>query len=165
MSTIAPLQRASLDQPYTFLWTVTKLRVLAHHLLDRCREARLDPERSDAGRAVQRFLPGAVRSWAAGRSRPNDGSANRCCSPEIFAINWRKRGGNPRGTRMAEGEILTLRELADYLKLTERTLYGLTQHGRLPVFKVGNSWRFRLRDIDAWIESQKAEVRRDGGRR
>ena len=48
MSTIAPLQRASLDQPYTFLWTVTKLRVLAHHLLDRCREARLDPERSDA---------------------------------------------------------------------------------------------------------------------
>jgi excisionase family DNA binding protein len=66
---------------------------------------------------------------------------------------------------MAEGEILTLRELADYLKLTERTLYELTQHGRLPVFKVGNSWRFRLRDIDAWIESQKAEVRRDGGRR
>jgi excisionase family DNA binding protein len=66
---------------------------------------------------------------------------------------------------MAEDEILTLREVADYLKLTERTLYRLTQEGRLPGFKVGNSWRFRLRDIEAWIEAQKAEVRRDGGRR
>ena len=63
---------------------------------------------------------------------------------------------------MAEDEILTLREIADYLKLTERTLYRLTQEGKLPGFKVGNSWRFRLRDIDAWIEAQKAEVRRNG---
>jgi excisionase family DNA binding protein len=66
---------------------------------------------------------------------------------------------------MAEDEILTLREIADYLKLTERTLYRLTQDGTLPGFKVGNSWRFRVRDIEAWIEAQKADVRRAGGRR
>ncbi len=66
---------------------------------------------------------------------------------------------------MAEGEILTLKEVADYLKLTERTLYRLTQDGTLPGFKVGNSWRFRVRDIEAWIEAQKADVRRAGGRR
>lgn len=64
---------------------------------------------------------------------------------------------------MAEDQILTLREVADYLKLTERTLYRLSQEGRLPGFKVGNSWRFRLRDIEAWIEAQKAAVRREGG--
>ena len=66
---------------------------------------------------------------------------------------------------MAEDEILTLKEVADYLKLTERTLYRLTQDGTLPGFKVGNSWRFRVRDIEAWIEAQKADVRRAGGRR
>ena len=66
---------------------------------------------------------------------------------------------------MDEDEILTLKEVADYLKLTERTLYRLTQEGDVPGFKVGNSWRFRLRDIDAWIEERKAEVRRGGGRR
>jgi excisionase family DNA binding protein len=63
---------------------------------------------------------------------------------------------------MAEDKILTLKEVAEYLKLTDRTLYRLTQEGKLPGFKVGNSWRFRLRDIDAWIEDQKAEVRREG---
>jgi excisionase family DNA binding protein len=66
---------------------------------------------------------------------------------------------------MAEDEILTLKEVADYLKLTERTLYRLTQDGKLPGFKVGNSWRFRLRDIDAWIEDRKAAARREGGGR
>ena len=66
---------------------------------------------------------------------------------------------------MAEDEILTLKQVADYLKLTERTLYRLIQEGKLPGFKVGNSWRFRLRDIDAWLEAQKAEVRRDEERR
>lgn len=66
---------------------------------------------------------------------------------------------------MAEDKILTLKEVADYLKLTERTIYRLSQDGKLPGFKVGSSWRFRLRDIDEWIEDQKAEVRRTGGRR
>lgn len=66
---------------------------------------------------------------------------------------------------MAEDEILTLREVADCLKLTERMLYRLTQECRLPGFKVGNAWRFSLWDIEAWIEAQKVEVRRDGGRR
>lgn len=66
---------------------------------------------------------------------------------------------------MAKDEILTLTEVADPLKLTERTLYRLAQEEELPDFKVGSSWRLRLRDIDAWIEAQKAELRREGGRR
>ncbi len=67
---------------------------------------------------------------------------------------------------MVEDEILTLKEVAGYLKLTERTLYRLIQEGRLSDSKVGNSRHFRLRkDFDAWIEVQKAEVQREGGRR
>lgn len=52
-------------------------------------------------------------------------------------------------------EILTLKELAEYLKLTEKTAYRLAAEGKLPGFKVGGSWRFRLEDVDDWINSQK----------
>jgi len=51
-------------------------------------------------------------------------------------------------------EILTLKEVAAYLKVAERTLYRLAQDGKLPAFKVGGSWRFRRADIDQWIQRQ-----------
>lgn len=51
-------------------------------------------------------------------------------------------------------DILTIREVADYLKVTERTLYRLVQDGKLPAFKVGNSWRFRREDLERWISEQ-----------
>jgi len=60
-------------------------------------------------------------------------------------------------------DILTIREVADYLKVTERTLYRLVQDGKLPAFKVGNSWRFRRADIDAWIGVQTTARRDEGG--
>ena len=53
-------------------------------------------------------------------------------------------------------QILTLKEVAAYLKLTEKTAYRLASEGKLPGFKVGGSWRFKREDLDAWIESQKA---------
>ncbi|EIF5159841.1 helix-turn-helix domain-containing protein [Vibrio cholerae] len=55
-------------------------------------------------------------------------------------------------------QILTLKEVAVYLKLAEKTAYRLASEGKLPGFKVGGSWRFQLADIQAWIEEQKAKV-------
>ncbi|HDY7981364.1 methylation-associated defense system helix-turn-helix domain-containing protein MAD1 [Vibrio vulnificus] len=55
-------------------------------------------------------------------------------------------------------QILTLKEVAVYLKLAEKTAYRLASEGKLPGFKVGGSWRFKLEDIQAWIEEQKAKV-------
>ncbi len=52
-------------------------------------------------------------------------------------------------------EILTLKELAKYLKLTEKTAYRLAVEGKLLGFKVGGSWRFKSEDVDTWIEEQK----------
>ena len=52
-------------------------------------------------------------------------------------------------------QILTLKEVADYLKLAEKTAYKLAAAGKLPGFKVGGSWRFKQTDIDQWIEDQK----------
>ncbi len=54
-------------------------------------------------------------------------------------------------------QILTLKEVAEYLKLAEKTAYRLTAEGKLPGFKVGGSWRFKKEDIEAWIEDQKID--------
>jgi excisionase family DNA binding protein len=51
-------------------------------------------------------------------------------------------------------QILTLKEVAAYLKLAEKTAYKLAAEGKLPGFKVGGSWRFRQADIERWIEDK-----------
>lgn len=52
-------------------------------------------------------------------------------------------------------EIWTIKELAAYLKLKEKTAYALVAKGEIPGFKVGGSWRFRRSDIERWIEESK----------
>lgn len=54
-----------------------------------------------------------------------------------------------------EDEIVTLDEVADYLKLAKKTAYRLAADGKLPGFKVGGSWRFKRDDIEKWIEESK----------
>jgi len=51
-------------------------------------------------------------------------------------------------------EILTIREVAAYLKLTEKTAYRLAAEGDIPGFKVGGSWRFRRSEIENWIDQR-----------
>jgi len=53
---------------------------------------------------------------------------------------------------MAEN-ILTIREVADLLKINEKTVYKLTADGKIPGFKVGGSWRFDRAVIDRWIQN------------
>lgn len=55
-------------------------------------------------------------------------------------------------------EILTLKEVAEYLKLAEKTAYRLASEGKLPGFKVGGSWRFKREDIERWIIQKKSEA-------
>jgi excisionase family DNA binding protein len=61
-------------------------------------------------------------------------------------------------------EILTLPEVAQLLKVAEKTVYTMAQKGELPAFKVRGQWRFKRADLDQWIEQQKAASRdNDGG--
>ncbi len=55
-------------------------------------------------------------------------------------------------------QILTLKEVAAYLKLAEKTAYKLAAEGKLPGFKVGGSWRFKSDDIERWIEEKKKQA-------
>lgn len=58
-------------------------------------------------------------------------------------------------------EILTIKEVAAYLKIKEKTAYRLVAEGKIPGFKVGGSWRFRREEIVAWIDRQ-GKIRGDG---
>ena len=61
-------------------------------------------------------------------------------------------------TTTNEGEILTIKQVAEFLKVTERTIYRLAAAKKIPAFKVGGTWRFRTADIDAWIAAQSQKV-------
>jgi len=52
-------------------------------------------------------------------------------------------------------EIMTIRETADYLRVSLSSLYKLAQEGRVPCQKVGRHWRFRRESIDRWLEQTK----------
>jgi excisionase family DNA binding protein len=54
-------------------------------------------------------------------------------------------------------QILTIREVADLLKINDKTAYRLAAEGKIPGFKVGGSWRFRTEDIDNWIRAKLDE--------
>ena len=53
-----------------------------------------------------------------------------------------------------EGEILTLRQVAEFLKVTDRTIYRLAAAKKIPAFKVGGTWRFSKAEITEWIQQQ-----------
>jgi excisionase family DNA binding protein len=51
-------------------------------------------------------------------------------------------------------EILTIEEVAAYLKAGRRTVYRLAASGKIPAFKLGGVWRFRRIELDRWIASR-----------
>lgn len=66
-------------------------------------------------------------------------------------------------TSVDQNAILTLREVAEYLKVTERTIYRLAAAKKIPAFKVGGTWRFRKVDIDGWIAAQSKSAEGQAG--
>lgn len=50
--------------------------------------------------------------------------------------------------------ILTIKDVSEYLKVNERTIYRLAASGELPGFKVGNSWRFKQSELEQYIASR-----------
>ena len=51
-------------------------------------------------------------------------------------------------------EVLTIKEIADFLKLAEKTVYSMAQRGELPTFKVRGQWRIQRADLEHWLEQQ-----------
>jgi excisionase family DNA binding protein len=62
--------------------------------------------------------------------------------------------GNPMSAQ--PDEILTIDEVAAYLKTGKRTVYRLAAAHKIPAFKLGGTWRFSRNDIESWIKQQSA---------
>ena len=54
-----------------------------------------------------------------------------------------------------DDSVLTVSELADYLRMKPITIYKHVSGGKLPGFKVGSHWRFKKATIDSWIARQE----------
>jgi excisionase family DNA binding protein len=64
-------------------------------------------------------------------------------------MNNHRRGGS-----LPDNEILTLEEVATYLRLKPQTIYKWAQEQRIPAVKLGKEWRFRRSVIDRWLDDQ-----------
>src|SRR5205814_1032108 len=64
---------------------------------------------------------------------------------------------------MIDETFLTTEEVLEYLQVNLRTVYRLIKAGKIPAVRVGRQWRFRKRDIDAWLDSQRPRGGTRGG--
>ncbi len=55
---------------------------------------------------------------------------------------------------------LTVKEVAQYLKLSQDLIYKLAQQGKIPASKVGTAWRFKKQKIDEWMEANENRHKR-----
>jgi len=81
----------------------------------------------------------------------------------VAAIRKKPGLGVAMSRKSEAGAILTIEEMAEYLKISKSTLCKLAQEGRVPSQKVGRHWRFRRETIDRWLDEQPAG--RSRGRR
>jgi excisionase family DNA binding protein len=63
------------------------------------------------------------------------------------------------------GDVLTIEELAAYLKIPKSTLYKLVRERKIPSQKIGRHWRFRKGAIDNWLEELRPNESGSGGDR
>jgi len=54
--------------------------------------------------------------------------------------------------------IMTVHDVAGYLRLSEAKVYRLAKEGRVPSFRLGKSWRFRRDLIDEWTRKETLKV-------
>lgn len=58
------------------------------------------------------------------------------------------------GVRDREDRLMTAKEVAQYLRLDEHTVYRMARRGEIPAYKVAGKWRFRRGALEQWLESQ-----------
>jgi len=55
---------------------------------------------------------------------------------------------------MPEKEIMTVKQVAQYLQMDEHTIYKLARSGQIPCIKIAGQWRFKKDVIDKWIKDE-----------
>jgi excisionase family DNA binding protein len=55
---------------------------------------------------------------------------------------------------MAQDEFMTTKEVAQYLRVDQYTIYRLVSQKKIPAFKIGNQWRFKRRVLERWLKTK-----------
>jgi len=55
---------------------------------------------------------------------------------------------------MPQSEIMTIQEVAEYVRVSERTIYSWASKGQIPCGKLGLTWRFKRSEIEKWVDSK-----------
>ena len=63
----------------------------------------------------------------------------------------------PSNGSSTDGEILTVKDVAHFLRVPKSTVYKLARVGELPASKIGKHWRFLRRDIHEWMHSRSKQ--------
>jgi len=58
---------------------------------------------------------------------------------------------------MKEKEIMTVKQIAEYLQMDEHTIYKLARSGQIPSIKIAGQWRFKKEIIDKWIGDESLQ--------
>ena len=61
------------------------------------------------------------------------------------------------GAASTDNEILTVMDVARFLRVPKSTVYKLARLGELPASKIGKHWRFLRRDIHQWMHSRSSQ--------
>lgn len=51
-------------------------------------------------------------------------------------------------------KLMTIKEVADYLRLSKVTVYKMTRQGKIPALKIGKQWRYNKSEIDSWVKQK-----------
>ncbi len=66
----------------------------------------------------------------------------------LFPRTWKSK---PRRSKPMENDIMTLEEVAAYLRLKPQTIYTWAQDKKIPAAKLGKEWRFKKSIVDEWF--------------
>jgi len=84
----------------------------------------------------------------------------------FYEIRWNRRevcsNVYPHTLTVMVDPVLTIRDVAEFLKLSQKTVYAMAKSGKLPAFKVGSQWRIRRDDLEDWITSRAAKDHKSG---
>jgi excisionase family DNA binding protein len=75
-------------------------------------------------------------------------------------MGWYTLGFARKGWKSMTDTWLTVKEVAQYLKLSPDLIYKLAQQGKIPASKVGTAWRFKKPKIDQWMEANENRHKR-----
>jgi excisionase family DNA binding protein len=70
---------------------------------------------------------------------------------EVKTLGWRRLMAESVQVKRADITILTVREVAEYLRMSEAKVYRLANERHLPAIRIGKSWRFRKDLLDEWL--------------